>query len=205
MGMFDALMIEIDDHPVELQTKHFDNILGHYHLGDKISGAPSGVSVYYDLVDIDDKGKQTYNDEEKSKSYTVFIVLVYGVFTDYTVESDKLDSPNIEAQIKTYRKHWGDSSHILLAWLAFICNKQKNIGLLNRQLHDVQKVINYSRKLEAGEDMSKKHLFFETKETKRLQKGEDPLTIIESVLNNKDPELLFGIRAFDDPLQSCRL
>ncbi len=66
-------------------------------------------------------------------------------------------------------------------------------------------MIDHSRKLDAGVDMSKKHLFLETKETKLLQKGEEPLTVIESVLNNKDPELLFGIRAFDDPLQSYRL
>jgi len=48
-------------------------------------------------------------------------------------------------------------------------------------------------------------VFFKTKETKRLEKGEDPLTVIESVLKNKDPELLFGIRAFDDPLERYRL
>jgi len=205
MGMFDALMIEIDDHPVELQTKHFDNILGYYHLGDKISGAPSGVSVYYDLVDMNDEGKQTYNGDEKSKSYTVFIVLVQGVFTDFTVESDELDNPVIESLIKKLHKYWSDSAHILLAWLDFLNNKQKTISVLNRQIRDVQGVIDYSRKLDAGVDMSKKHLFLETKETKLLQKGEEPLTVIESVLNNKDPELLFGIRAFDDPLQSYRL
>ena len=195
----------IDDHPIELQTKHFDNILGHYHLGDSISGAPSGVTVYYDLLDIDDKGKQIYNREKINKSYTVFVVLVQGIFIDYTVETDKLDKPKIESRIKKLRKHWSDSSHVSLAWLDFIRNKQKTISVLNRQIHDVQAVIDYSRQLEAGEDMSKKHLFFKTKETKRLQKGEDPLAIIESVLNNKDPELLFSVRAFDDSLQCYRL
>jgi len=205
MGMFDAVMIEIDDYQIELQTKHFDNILGNYYLGDNISGAPSGVSVYYDLIDMDDNGKQIYDHEEISKSYTVFIILVQGVFTDYVVEPDKLDNTNIESRIKKLRKHWSESAHILLAWLDFLNNKQKTISVLNRQTRDVQAVIDYSRKLEAGEDMSKKHLFFETKETQRLQKGEDPLSVIESVLNNKDPELLYGIRSFDDPLQAYRL
>ncbi len=205
MGMFDALMIEIDDHSIELQTKHFDNVLGHYHLGDSIAGAPSGVNIYYDWVDIDGNGKQSYNDEEIIKSYTVFIVLIQGVFTDYKVKAGKLDNTKIKSRIKRLRKHWSDSSHILLAWRDFLNNKQTTISVLNRQTRDVQAVIDYSRQLEAGEDMSKKHLFFETKEIKRLNKGEDTLAIIESVLNNKDPELLFGIRAFDDPLQCYRL
>lgn len=146
-----------------------------------------------------------YNNEENSKSYTTFIVLVQGVFTDHTIAPEKLDHPKIEANINKLRKHWSDSAHILLAWLDFLNKKQNSISVLNRQISDVQAVIDYSRKLEAGEDMSKKHLFFKTKETKRLEKGEDPLAVIESVLNNKDPELLFGVRAFDDPLQHYRL
>ena len=60
-------------------------------------------------------------------------------------------------------------------------------------------MIDYLRKLESDEDMSKKHLFFKKKEIERLQKGEYPLAVIEAVLNNKDPELLFSVRAIDDP------
>lgn len=203
--MFDALMIEIDNHPIELQTKHFENTLGHYHLGDSIAGAPSGIRVYYDLIDLDSYGKQIYNNEKIAESHTVFVSLVHGVFTAYDIETGKLDNTEIESHLKKHRKHWSNSSHILLAWLEFLKNKQETISVLNRQAHDVQTVIDYSRKLTAGKDISKKYLFFETKETTLLKKGEDPLSIIESVLKNKDPELLFGIRASDNPLQQYRL
>jgi len=205
VGMFDALMIEIDNHPIELQTKHFDNVLGHYHLGDNIAGAPSGIHVYYDLINLDSNGKQIYNDEKIAKSYTVFIALVHGVFTAYTIETGKLDNTKIEYHLKKLRKHWNDSSHILLAWLEFLKIKQETISVLKRQTHDVQTVIDYSRKLTAGEDISKKHLFFETKAMTLLKKGDDPLSVIESILKNKDPELLFGIRSSDNPLQQYRL
>ncbi|HRJ54352.1 MAG TPA: hypothetical protein PLE99_16450 [Candidatus Thiothrix moscowensis] len=33
MGMFDSLMVKINDRDIELQTKRFENRLGHYHPG----------------------------------------------------------------------------------------------------------------------------------------------------------------------------
>ena len=56
MGMFDTLMIEIMVILSSYKTKHFDKVLGNYYLGDNIAGAPSGVSVYYDLIGMDDNG-----------------------------------------------------------------------------------------------------------------------------------------------------
>ena len=204
MGMFDALMIEIDDHPVELQTKNFDNILGNYYPGDSISGAPSGIHVYYDTVNLDNDGKHIYNAEKTVKSYTVFVVLAHSVFTAYTIEEGKLDDSEIEFHLKNLDKYWNDSSHILFSWLEFLKNKQKRISVLNRQVYDVQSVIDYSRKLEAGEDLAKQPLFFKTIETKLIE-GEDVLDVIESALNNKNPEFLLGINSTDKPLQQHRL
>jgi len=205
MGMFDSLMIEIDHHPVELQTKCFDNILGYYYPGDSIAGAPSGIHVYFDLIDLDNNGKQVYNESNSVRSYTVFIVLAHGIFTTYTIKTGKLDNTSIEDKLNKLRKHWSDSGLLLLTWLDFLKNKQSTISVLNQKIHRAQSVIDDARKLQAGEDITSKHLFFTSNENKRLREGEDPLDVIESVLKNADPELFLDLDTTDNPLEQYRL
>jgi hypothetical protein len=59
MGMFDSLMVKINDREVELQTKRFENRLGRYHPGDAVCGAPGGIGIYFDAVELDAEGRPT--------------------------------------------------------------------------------------------------------------------------------------------------
>ncbi|HRP97809.1 MAG TPA: hypothetical protein PL143_16330 [Rhodocyclaceae bacterium] len=83
MGMFDSLIVDLDGRDLEVQTKRFDCVLGRYRVGDWVQGAPPGVRVYFDRLDLDDAGRLVYGANAlAAQSLTLFIVLVQGVFVD---------------------------------------------------------------------------------------------------------------------------
>ena len=82
MGMFDTLLIPFENETLELQSKRFDRILQTYTQGDVVSGAGSGIQIFFDEVDFDDTGKQCNHNSPSSGTLTVFIILVDSVFLD---------------------------------------------------------------------------------------------------------------------------
>lgn len=109
MGMFDSLYIELDGREQEIQTKRFDCVLGHYHLGDWIDGSPPGVRVYFDSLWLDATGRRVYRaDAECSRKTTLLIVLVQGVFVDYRIHEGELATEAIEPILRELRECWSD-------------------------------------------------------------------------------------------------
>ncbi|WP_069470592.1 hypothetical protein [Candidatus Marithrix sp. Canyon 246] len=155
MGMFDSLMIEIDETKIELQTKLFDNRLGYYHVGDVVAGATTGIRVYFDNVWFDSQNKMVYVSEKATRSYTVFVVLAHSVFTDYVIVNQELETIVIESRIKELQYFWNDSGHLLNRWLEFIAKKQSKTQKLQKQLNMVDSAIEYARKKRAGEQPAK--------------------------------------------------
>ena len=187
MGMFDSLMVKINEREVELQTKRFENMLGRYHPGDAVCGAPGGIGIYFDVVELDANGKHAYQDEEIATHHTVFVVLVHGIFTEYEVMDGAWEREAIERRVCELKDLWGDTARVTLRWIEFLRNAQDEKARLHGCINRSLSVIDHARRLRAGEDMSGKFsALFKREEEKRLDAGEEVLDVLESVL--KKPE-----------------
>ena len=207
MGMFDSLMIKIADHEVELQTKRFANSLGRYHLGDAVCDAPSGIALYFDTVKLDEKGNSVYSEDKAGTDYTVFVILVHGIFTDYQVVEGLLAPETTEQRLHQLTEQWSDTARVMVRWIAFLRQaldeRQKLRGSINRSLSLIQ----YARRLQAGEESNARTAFlFKREEEKRLDQGENILDILESVLTTPHATLFEGCTYTEsDPLADYRL
>jgi len=207
MGMFDSLMVKINDHAIELQTKRFENMLEHYHLGDAVCGAQAGISIYFDTIELDAKGRHAYGDVKIAAHHTVFVVLVHGIFTEYEVMNGAWEREAIERRVCELKDLWGDTTRVTLRWIEFLRNAQDEkarlLGCINRSLS----VINHARRLRAGEDISGKFdAMFKREEEKRLEQGEDVLDVLESALKKRESDALWHCSHQErNPLEDYRL
>lgn len=207
MGMFDSFTIKINDQDIELQTKHFENILEHYRLGDAVCGAPGGIGIYFDTVELDSNGRHTYDAEKIAHRYTVFVVLVHGVFTEYEVAVGTWEREAIERRVYELKDLWSDTTRVTIRWIEFLRTAQDENRRLNGCINRTLSVINHARRLRAGEDMSGKfEAIFKRDEEKRLEQGEDVLDVLESALKKRESGVLWQSSHQErDPLENYRL
>jgi hypothetical protein len=205
MGMFDSLRIDIDGTPIELQSKLFDQVLESYQLGDVVAGATAGIRVYFETVWLDSKNRMVYVPEKAARSYTVFVVLVHSVFTDYVVVNQELEPTVIESRINELQEFWSDSARLLNRWLEFLAKKQHEAGILRKRLNVAKSAIEYTRSMRAGEKPSKLRLGILNQAEERLERGDDPLDVIDSVLVDNDTEAGWTPPLEHDQLEAYRL
>jgi hypothetical protein len=186
MGMFDSFIISLNEQKLELQTKQFGNVLAYYHPGDSVDGAVGGVEVYFDTVKLGADGKQVYRDEDAARTYTVFIVLVHTVFTRYFVEEGDQEQSVIVQRLADLKAEWHDTGKVLLCWLEFLRDAQDAKRLLQGCINDVESLISYARRLQAGEDtkFERRWNFGLHEERQRLDAGDDVLDVLALVLRS---------------------
>ena len=207
MGMFDSLMVKINDREIEIQTKRFENRLGRYHPGDAVCGAPGGIGIYFDTVELDADGKHAYQDDKIAARHTVFVVLVHGIFTEYEVMDGAWEREAIERRVCELKDLWGDTARVTLRWIEFLRNAQDEKARLHGCINRSLSVIDHARRLQAGEDMSGKFsALFKSEEDKRLDAGEEVLDVLESVLKKPEASRFWGCSQQDrDALEDYRL
>jgi hypothetical protein len=196
MGMFDSFIVEIEGNPVELQTKRFDSVLCSYRIGDVVGGAPGGVQVYLDKVGLDASGKPVYPEEKIVSRWTVLLALAHGLFVDYQVVAGELESEEALRCLRELREKWEDSARLLNRLILALSEKQAQIARLQSCINHASSAIKEARRLRAGDD---EHRFFPIRReyTERLQRGDEPLDVVEWVLSEDWPEL-FACRGPDD-------
>lgn len=207
MGMFDSLSIAIDGQETEVQTKRFDCCLGCYRIGDCVDGASPGVRVYFDELDIDQNGRLVYGrTEDAARSLTLFVVLIQGVFAEYSLDEGRLQPKAIEQRIGELRERWTDSARAIDFLVGVVMNKQQRIAALEGRIAHASRALATTRRLRAGEEL--KHPFGWARETdERLARGDDPLDVVEWALGDGEATLDFcsGRGASADPLEDYRL
>lgn len=185
MGMFDSFIVEIEGREVELQTKRFDRFLQTCRVGSLMAGAPTGVRVYFDQIRLDDRGKPVYRDEEPGETYTVFVVLANTVFVAYKAIKGALTDDVIEFQIAELKATWSDTFHLIDFLIRTLAEKQQGIAGLERRVSRALRLIDGARKTQAGETVS--HFPLRDKGLERIEKGDDPLDVIQSALQTGEP------------------
>lgn len=206
MGMFDSLMIEVEGRELEIQTKRFDRVLASYRPGDWIGGAMPGVRVYFDRLDLDDEGKLVYRaDDSPTRTLTLFIVLVQGVFVEYHLRDGALDPAAIQVILMDLRERWRDSARVQEFLVGALRAKQTRIAALEHRLARIQSVMATIQRMQAGEAIGGK-LGLLHEEERKLAAGEDPLAVIAWVLSDEHghPWLWQG-ETTPDPLDEYRL
>ncbi len=205
--MFDSLYIVIDGKETEVQTKRFDCCLASYRIGDCIDGSSPGVRVYFDELDIDQSGRLVYGRaEDSARSLTLFVVLVQGVFAEYSLDAGRLELRAIEERIRQLRERWADSTRVIDFLVSVVMNKQQTIAALNGRIAHAAATLASARRLRAGEDI--KHPFGLVREAEeRLTRGDDPLDVVEWALGEEGAiwNLCSGRGATADPLEAYRL
>lgn len=206
MGMFDSLHIELDGREHEIQSKRFDCVLGHYRLGDWVSGSVPGVRVYFDRLWLDGAGKQVYGaDDDCVRKTTVFVVLVQGVFVEYQVHEGELATEAIHPVLRELRERWSDSARLQGFLVETLRTQQQRIASLEQRLGRVQSIIANARRLKAGETLDGR-LGFLFEEERKLAAGEEPLEVIAWALSDEAPSVAFcGKGTNPDPLDEYRL
>ena len=204
MGMFDTLLIEIEDHPIELKTKRFDSVLEIYRTGDAVGGAPGGVSVFFDSLRVDAGYRLVWRDEdaEAARAFTVFIVLVQGVFTDYEVVSGVV--ADVAAHIASLKEKWSDGVRLTARWVEFLETKQRENRQLQARLRRTVSVLDYAERLRSGEDLSNLRFLIKHEAEQRLDAGEDVLAVLRATLGDKSGTQEW-IASRPDPLEEYRL
>ena len=207
MGMFDSLMVKINDRDIELQTKRFENMLGRYHPGDAVCGAPGGIGIYFDAVELDADGRHAYEEDKIAARYTVFVVLVHGIFTEYEVMDGAWEREAIERRVCELKDLWSDTARVTLRWIEFLRDAQDEKARLRGCINRSLSVIDHARRLRAGEDMSGKFAaLFVREEEKRLDAGEEVLDVLESVLKKPEAGRFWGCSQQErDALEDYRL
>jgi len=207
MGMYDTLLIPFENETLELQSKRFDCILQTYTQGDVVSGAGSGIQIFYDEVDLDDTGKQCNHNSPSSGTLTVFIILVDSVFLDSVLIEGKLQPDYILLKIEALKQKWMDNALIHQKLIQAIMTRQGTVQILRTKIECALYAIRESRRLRNQPEPENRIVaLFLSDETKRLMAGEDVMDVVESCLKNPQP-LLFqpDIQLNTDPLQAYRL
>lgn len=187
MGMFDSFYVEIEGKPVELQSKRFDCMLGHYLTGDVVGGAGAGVRVYLDHAGFDAEGRRTWRDEEQSRRFSVFLIIAHGVFVDYEVEEGEVAPDAALRRIRELGEMWEDSARLLSRLVLALSDKQAQVDALMGRLGHAQSAIAEARRIRAGEKRGRFN--FAHAYTERLERGDDPLDVLEAMLGEDQPEL----------------
>jgi hypothetical protein len=185
MGMFDSFIVEIEGREVELQTKRFDRFLQVCRLGSLMAGAPAGIRVYFDQLRIDDQGNRVYRDEAPGETYTVFVVLAYTVFVAYKAVKGALTDDVIEFQIAELQTTWSDSFHLIDFLIRTLAERQQQVAGLEHRVNRALRMIDGARKNQAGETIS--HFLIKDKGLERIEKGDEPLDVIQAALENDEP------------------
>lgn len=204
--MFDSLSIELDGRNLEIQTKRFDCILRQYHPGDWIGGAPPGIRVYFDILNLDAKGALVYcADAERSRTLTLFVVLAQGVFVEYQVRDGELATEAIERTRLELHERWSDSARLLGFLVESLRARQQQIEALTHRLGRISTVVKSARRLRAGETLDG-ILGLIHEEDRKLADGEDPLEVVAWVLGDDASGTRFrGEGSSPDPLDEYRL
>lgn len=201
MGMYDSFHTSIDGHDVEVQTKRFDKVLGRYRPGDVVSGAPAGVRVYFDNLKLDEDNRMIHG-EDTGRHFTVFIVLVHGVFTEYqAVEGEE---PDIVRRIEELIQQWSDTARIITRWLEFLEVRQNENRRLRAGVERILTVIDRIRRRDSGEEPPG-HRSFMREEEERLERGDDVLDVLQSVLEGEFVASTSAAGTKPDPLDEHRL
>ena len=205
MGMFDAFHLRLGDHEVEIQTKRFDCILERYSVGDPVSGAPAGLHIYFDRVRLDENGRPVYRaDAEHAEDWTLFLVLAHGILVDAEADPRKLTDTEIKARIDALTRTFSDSARVIECLARAIRHKHEAIARLEAVVGAVRHVLSDTRRLRAGETLSSPfELIHES--SKRLARGDDPIDVIEGVLNEDHRFLRADPNAVPDTLEPYRL
>lgn len=205
MGMFDSFHIKLHGKDFEVQTKRFDCCLDRYRIGDCVSGAGSGVRVYFDTLDLDADDKPVYRDPEPAaRSFTLFLVLVQGVFAEYDLVAGRLDPPGVQQRIRELRERWSDSARLLDFLVDRLRERQQTVAELKGRIHCAASAIAGARRLRAGESLDTMFGILH-EEQERLTHGDDPLDVIEWALNEGRAWGFCGGGTPVDPLADYRL
>jgi hypothetical protein len=204
MGMFDSFYVEIEGKSTELQSKRFDCVLEHYRPGDVVGGAETGVRVYLDQVGFDAEGKHSWRDEEQVRRFSIFLVIAHGVFVDFEVEEGEVAPEAALRRIRKLAERWEDSARLLNRLVLALSEKQRQVDGLTGRIHHVKDAIAEARRIRAGEPKGRLH--FTREYTERLERGDDPLDVLEAVLGEDQPVLFVrGGPKDPDPLEPYRL
>ena len=199
MGMFDSFYVEVEGKSIELQTKRFDRVLEHYRQGDVVGGAETGVRVYLDQIGFDAEGKHTWSDDEQVRRLSIFLVIAHGVFVDYAVEEGAVAPEAALRRIRKLAARWEDSARLLNRLVLALSEKQARVGALTDRIRHAQAAITEARRIRAGEPKGRLH--FSHDYTQRLERGDDPLDVLEAVLGEDQPVLFVrGDPKEPDPL-----
>lgn len=202
--MFDSFYVKIEEKRIELQSKRFDRILKHYRPGDVVSGAEAGVRVYLDQVGLDAEGKHTWRDEEQARRFSVFLVIAHGVFVDYEVEEAEVAPQAALQRIRELGEKWEDSARLLNRLVLALSDKQARVDAVMGRIHSAQAAIAEARRIRAGEPKGRFH--FSRDYIERLERGDDPLDVLDELLAEDPPELFVrGHPEAPDPLAPYRL
>lgn len=205
MGMFDSFLIDWDHHTVELQTKRFENVLERYRLGDVVAGAPAGVRVLFDVIRLDAAGRTLFRDEPEGVVHTVFLVLVHTVFTDYEVVLGEPPPTGIAARLAELKAAWSDTARVLSRWTELLGQRQRVNADLERRVRIALAAIDYAQQPRPAEGAPARPRLFPRAEEERIDRGEDPLAVLRSVLEAKvDDTWARGLRQ-PDALDEFRL
>jgi hypothetical protein len=210
MGMFDAFLVEVEGHEVEVQTKRFDQLLARYRVGDVVSGAAPGVQVLTEQFALDAAGQLVYEDRDAASRWTLFIVLGHGFFATYELHAGRLSVAARLARIRTLATAWDDSARLLTRMVQSLGEKQAQIERLGAWLGYVRATVTDARRLRGGEELEEP-LGLERDATWRLKSGEDPLGVLEDLLHAEPADAMaVGFAGFfrlaeQDPLAPYRL
>jgi hypothetical protein len=184
MGMFDSLLIPLGDREVEIQTKRFDCVLATYRVGDVVSGAAPGLRVYFEHVRIDEDGQLVHRESERpNKDWTLFFVLANGILVDTEAVVGLLCEESILQRISMLTGSWRDSARLLERLSTFVAEKQKRINRMRSSINAARHVIQDARRLRQGDNLSGPFSLMD-ESSRRLKRGDDPLEVIESVLDH---------------------
>lgn len=206
MGMFDSFHIEIENHPLALQSKRFACLMKNYHRGDFVDGAMPGVGVFFDEILLDEQGKEVFGEKHAATHHkTVFIVLVEGIFVEYQAHDGDLDNASILTITQQLKERWSDSARALAFMSGALRQRQQRLAVLNNQISRVKSIIATARRLRAGETLDGRFdLIWE--ENIKLAAGEEPLEVIAWALEDPGERgLPISEGTLSDPLAELRL
>lgn len=207
MGMFDSLILEFEGQKLEVQSKRFASMMGEYRVGDWVEGAPPGIRVYFERRDLDESGHRVYApDAVVARSQTIFIVLAHGVFVAYQVVESALQPEAIQETLLSLRERWQDTARVQDLLVESVRAKQARIDNLDAQLRRVRSVLTYVVRVKAEGHIDDRFPFIH-EEIRRLAAGEDPLAVIDWILNDDETgePKLWQSGSISDSLDEFRL
>lgn len=182
MGLFDSFLIQIDGHPVELQTKRFYCDLARWRLGDVVAGAPAGIRVFFDRLRLDAAYRVEYSDTAEASPCTVFVVLVHSVFTACEVVHGDLDPTAIQQRIETLQTTWRDTARVMTTWAEFLGQRQDEAARQQWRIDHALSLIDHARRPRGAGDAHGFLQALRSEEEKCLESGEDVLDVLRSAL-----------------------